>query len=66
MRIKAQGSIDRNTEAYGHMSDEWVADRVRMLSRLDLDHEAILCAARDRIMRLTLKVRELTADRAVK
>jgi hypothetical protein len=56
---KAARSGGPKMEAHGTMSDEWVADRVRMLSQNDIDHEAICCAARDRIMRLTLQVRSL-------
>lgn len=61
MRGKAQRAIDSGHESFGDMSDEWVADRVRMLSRNDLDHEAICCASRDRIMRLSLEVERLHA-----
>lgn len=63
MREKAQRSGGPDFEAYGHMSDEWVADRVRMLTRNDIDHEAICCASRDRIMRLTLKLEKCEIDR---
>lgn len=59
MREKAARSQGPNYEAHGTMSDEWVADRVRMLSSGDIDHEAICCAARDRIMRLVLRVAAL-------
>lgn len=59
MREKAKRAA--GVETYGHMSDEWVADRVRMLMRSDLDHEAMCCAARDRIMRLALRITELEA-----
>lgn len=60
MRDKA-ARVPIELQAYGHMSDEWVADRVRMLRHRDLDHEAICCAARDRIMRLSLRVAKLEA-----
>ena len=62
MREKAKRNGGIDFEAHGTKSDEWIADRVRMLSRNDIDHEAICCAARDRIMRLTLRVAELKAD----
>jgi hypothetical protein len=59
MRAKAirNGGVDR--EAHGDKSDEWVANAARMLMRNDLDHEAICCAARYRIMRLSLEVERL-------
>lgn len=41
------------------VSDEDLAGRVRMLMRNDLDHEMIVCAARDRIMCLVKEKREL-------
>lgn len=61
MRDKA-ARVPVECQAFGHMSDEWVADRVRMLRHRDLDHEAICCAARDRIMRLSLRMAELSAS----
>jgi hypothetical protein len=36
-----------------HLSDEQVADRIRMLLRTDLDHEAVCLMARDRILALS-------------
>lgn len=62
MREKAKRSGGIDFEAHGTKSDEWIADRVRMLSRGDIDHKAICLAARDRIMRLTLRIEELLAD----
>jgi hypothetical protein len=61
MREKARRQKPEH-DAFGHMSDEWVADRVRMLVRRDLWHEAICCASRDRIMRLSLEVERLRAE----
>lgn len=61
MREKAQRNGGPDKDVYGHMSDEWVADRVRMLMRGDIDHEAICQAARDRIMRLVLRQLALEA-----
>lgn len=61
LRAKARRAIEGGHEAYGHMSDEWVADRVRMLMRNDLEHEAICVASRDRIMRLSLEIERLNA-----
>jgi len=58
MRTKA-ASVPVGLQAFGQMSDEWVADRVRMLMRQDIWHEAICGAGRDRIMRLSLKVAQL-------
>lgn len=55
MREKALRQAPEH-DAFGHMSDEWVANRVRMLTRNELWHEPICQAARDRIMRLSLKV----------
>lgn len=46
-------------------SDNEIAGMVRMLSRNDMDHEAILCAARDRIMAL-VKEKQTLADEAKK
>lgn len=54
-----RNSPTHDRETYGMMSDEWVANNVRMLMRNDLDHEAIVVAARDRIMRLSLEVERL-------
>lgn len=63
LREKAVRNGGADREAHGHKSDEWVANAVRMLMRTDLDHESICCAARDRIMRLSLLVDELTHQR---
>jgi hypothetical protein len=46
-------------DAFGHMSDEWVAARVRMLMRTDPWFEPICSAGRDRIIRLVLKYEAL-------
>lgn len=59
MREKA---ASKAIQCFGHMSDEWIADRVRMLVRTDLWHEAICTAGRDRIMRLSLEVAELRRE----
>lgn len=48
--------------AYGHMSDYWVANRVRMLMRTDLEFEPIVTAARDRILRLCEERAALQAE----
>lgn len=51
----------------GHLTDEEMADSVRMLMRGDLDHEIICCAARDRIKCLMYeKERLLELVRAVR
>lgn len=39
----------------GHDSDIQIASRVRMLMRDELDHEAVVTAARDRICALTVE-----------
>lgn len=46
------------TMAYGYKSDHEVADMVRMLMRHDLNHESVVCAARDRIMFLNQQVQK--------
>lgn len=61
MRAKA-AAVPVEHQAFGDMSDEWVADRVRMLMRDDIWHEPICQAGRDRIMRLSLEVSRLRAD----
>ena len=43
----------------GHMSHIEVANKVRMLMRNDLDHEAICTMARDRIMHLAGEVERM-------
>lgn len=35
------------------LSDVEMAGKVRMLTRSDMDHEAVVCAARDRILHLS-------------
>lgn len=42
-----------------HLTDEEVANKVRMLMRGDLDHEAVCTMARDRIMALSQELQEL-------
>lgn len=63
MREKA-AAIPVDHQAFGNMSDEWIADRVRMLMRQDIWHEAICAAGRDRIMRLSLEVERLKIELA--
>lgn len=58
MRTKQRVSMAANAEPYGHMTDEWIANRVYMLNRHDLEHAAIIQAARDRIMRLSIQLAE--------
>lgn len=43
---------------YDYMSNEELADCVRMLTRSDLNHEAILVAARNRIKDLSNRLME--------
>jgi hypothetical protein len=47
------------SKPYSHLSDTEIASKVRMLTRSDLDHELVVCAARDRIMSLTAERDEL-------
>lgn len=61
MREKA-AATNPALHAFGHMSDEWVADRVRMLMRGDLWHEVICSAGRDRIMKLSLEIEGLKRE----
>lgn len=57
--LRANARKSEGIAAFGHMSDEWVANEVRMLTRHDLWHEPICCAARDRIMNLSLEAERL-------
>lgn len=54
-----RNSPTHDKEIHGDKSDELVADAVRMLMRNDLDHEAIVVDALDRIISLVLKVEDL-------
>ena len=45
---------------YGHKSDMWVAVKIRMLYRDDLDFEPTITGARDRIIYLSQEVHRLT------
>ena len=38
--------------SYPHLTDEQMAGKIRMLFRDSLDHEGVVCGARDRIMAL--------------
>lgn len=53
---------EKISEAYADKSDEWVAGRVRMLMRNDLEFEPILVAGRDRILRLSRELLQLRAE----
>jgi N-acyl-D-aspartate/D-glutamate deacylase len=57
MRAKAR-KHNADTEAFGHMSDEWIANELRGLMRNDLYHEAFCTAGRDRVMRLSMQLAE--------
>lgn len=60
MRMRAKfAARDPAVGPYAHMPDEWVANNVYMLQRVDLDFPAIVEAARDRIMHLSLELAEL-------
>ena len=45
--------ITKETMAYSKLSDMAMASKVRMLYRTDLDHESVVCGARDRIVYLS-------------
>ena len=47
-----------STMAYGFKSDMEIADMARMLTRNDLNHEAVCTASRDRIMYLSQQVQK--------
>lgn len=53
--------VDRATMVYGRLTDIEMADKVRMLMRDTLQHEAICCGARDRIMYLSQQLAALRA-----
>ncbi len=63
MTDETPGAEELARGAGGHLSDLEIADRVRMLMRTDLDHEAVCVMARDRIKylsgRLTAVERQL-------
>lgn len=48
--------------SYPDLSDFHMAGKVRMLMRSDLDHEGVVCGARDRIMCLSKEKAYLTAE----
>lgn len=54
--------VDKETMCMGHLSDIEVANKVRMLYRDTLNHEAVCTAARDRIMYLSQRVDELEQE----
>lgn len=47
--------------AWPWLSDHQIGDMVRMLMRGDIEHEAVVCAARDRIFHLSEEVDRLRA-----
>ena len=49
----AGDKIDKETMTFAHLSDLEVAGMDRMLMRHDLEHEAVCCGSRDRIMYLS-------------
>ena len=51
--------IDKDTMIFADKSDLEVALMVRMLTRNQLNHEAVCCGARDRIMFLSQEVERL-------
>lgn len=48
---------------FDDMTDERLATEVRMLMRNDLLHEAVVCAARDRILKISRELANLRAER---
>lgn len=52
--------VEKENMVFAHLSDLEMAGKVRMLMRMDLDHEAVCCGARDRIMYLSQQVDELS------
>lgn len=63
MREKALARLP--LETYGHMSDEWVANRAFMATSNDLELPAVTVAARDRIMRLSRWVNQLQSGMTI-
>ena len=53
--------IEKENMVFAHLSDLEMAGKVRMLMRGDLDHEAVCCGSRDRIMYLSQEVERLNA-----
>ena len=49
------------TDRYSELNDFTVGNIVRMLMRNSMDHEAIVCAARDRIFKLSLELKAAKA-----
>jgi hypothetical protein len=48
---------------FNAQNDFDLGNQVRMLTRIDSAHEAVVCAARDRIFQLSLRVAELEAGK---
>ena len=51
--------VEKNKMVMADLSDIQVAGKVRMLMRSDLDHEMVCTGARDRIMYLSQRVKNL-------
>lgn len=56
--------VDPKTMTYGWMTDLQMANKVRMLMRNTLEHEAVCCGARDRIMLLSQQLEKAMARTA--
>lgn len=56
--------VEKDTMAFGHLTDLQMAGKVRMLMRSDLDHEAVCVGARDRIMYLSQQIESLRTNLA--
>jgi hypothetical protein len=53
---------DRSRIGWAHLPDVQISSAVRMLMRDDLDHEAVVCAARDRICALHVEKAALASE----
>jgi hypothetical protein len=49
---------------FSHLTNDEMATKVRMLTRSDLDHEAVCVGARDRIKSLASQIEKLEAENA--
>jgi hypothetical protein len=65
--------VEKDKMVFADLSDLQMAVKVRMLMRNDLEHEAVCCGARDRIMYLSQQLQQtkdrllaVTAERGVR
>jgi hypothetical protein len=54
--------VEKDKMVFADLSDLQMASKVRMLMRGDLEHEAVCCGARDRIMYLSQQVKRLEKE----